>query len=71
MDANWISSEGIWYIQAPLIVLGHAAGLTIAHDRALALYDRASVAVRSQYWMLGVMLVFSYLALWLVSELGA
>jgi hypothetical protein len=71
VDANWISSEGVWYIQAPLIVLGHAAGLTVAHDRALALYDRASVAVRSQYWMLGVMLVFSYLALWLVSELGA
>jgi hypothetical protein len=71
VDANWVSSEGIWYIQAPLIVLGHAAGLTAAHDRALALYDRASVAVRSQYWMLGVMLVFSYLALWLVSELGA
>jgi hypothetical protein len=71
IDGDWISDEAIWYIAVPLIVIGHAAGLTVAHDRALALYDRAAVAVRSQYWMLGVMIVFSVLAVWLVSELGA
>ena len=71
VDSNWISSETIWYIQYAFVVLGHAAGLALAHDRALALYDRASVAVRSQYWMLGVMVLFTYLALWLLSESGA
>ena len=31
------------------------AALPLAHDRALVLYKDAREAVRSQYWMLGVM----------------
>ena len=34
------------------MVAGHVAALMLAHDRALALYDDARLAVRSQYWML-------------------
>jgi hypothetical protein len=71
VDPNWVASETIWYLQVAFVVLGHVAALTLAHDRALALYDRASVAVRSQYWMLGVMVGFTCLALWLLSETGA
>jgi hypothetical protein len=70
VDANWIASETIWYLQVAFVVLGHVAALALAHDRALALYDRAAVAVRSQYWMLGVMVGFTCLALWLLSETG-
>ena len=40
----------------------------LAHDRALALYDDARLAVRSQYWMLAVMVGFTSLALWLLSR---
>ena len=47
------------------------AGLTLAHDRALALYDKARLAVRSQYWMLAVMVGFTSLALWLLSQANA
>ena len=68
IDTNWIAAETLWYLQVAVVVLGHVAGLALAHDRALALYDRASVAVRSQYWMLGVMVGFTCLALWLLSE---
>ncbi|HEX8054744.1 MAG TPA: hypothetical protein VF517_17280 [Thermoleophilaceae bacterium] len=70
VDSNWVASETIWYLQVTFVVLGHVAALALAHDRALALYDRASVAVRSQYWMLGVMVGFTCLALWLLSESG-
>jgi hypothetical protein len=71
VDPNWIGSETIWYLQVAFVVVGHVAALCLAHDRALRLYDRASVAVRSQYWMLGVMVGFTTLALWLLSESGA
>jgi hypothetical protein len=71
VDPNWIASETLWYLQVAFVVIGHVAALALAHDRALALYDRASVAVRSQYWMLGVMVGFTTLALWLLSESGA
>ena len=50
---------------------GHVAGLALAHDRALAIYrhDR-SEAVRSQYWMLVVMVGFTSLGLWLLSAVN-
>ena len=50
---------------------GHVAALTLAHDRALTLYGDARLAVRSQYWMLGVMVGFTSLALWLLAQAGA
>ncbi len=50
------------------VIAGHVAGLVSAHDRALVRYDDEKVAVRSQYWMLAVMIGFTTLALWLLSE---
>ena len=68
MDNSWVASETLWYLWLGLVTAGHVSALVLAHDRALALYDRAAVAVRSQYWMLGVMVGFTCLALWLLSE---
>jgi hypothetical protein len=56
-----------WYLQVAFVVLGHVAALILAHDRALVLYDRPRLAVRSQYWLLAVMIGFTSLALWLLS----
>jgi hypothetical protein len=63
-----IASNVEWYVKVALIVCGHVAALILAHDRAVAIYRDARQAVRSQYWMLGVMLGFTMLAIWLVSE---
>nr|MBA2763655.1 fenitrothion hydrolase [Thermoleophilaceae bacterium] len=57
-----------WYLQVAFVVLGHVGGLALAHDRALAIYSDARLAVRSQYWMLAVMLGFTSLALWLLAS---
>ncbi len=62
-----IGANGIWYTQVAALVLGHAAGLVLAHDRALAMYRKARDATRSQYWMLAVMVAFTSLGLWLLS----
>jgi hypothetical protein len=67
INYTWISATGIWYVQVGALVLGHASGLALAHDRALALYDKARDATRSQYWMLAVMVAFTSLGLWLLS----
>jgi len=53
------------------VVAGHVTALTLAHDRALAMYDEARLAVRSQYWMLAVMVGFTCLALYLLSQANA
>jgi hypothetical protein len=67
IDYNVISATGIWYVQVAALVLGHAAGLTLAHDRALIVFRRVRDATRSQYWMLAVMVGFTSLGLWLLS----
>jgi hypothetical protein len=67
IDYTWVSATGVWYVQVAALVIGHVAGLTLAHDRALALFSSARDATRSQYWMLAVMVAFTSLGLWLLS----
>jgi hypothetical protein len=68
IDYTLIGADATWYWQVGFVVAGHVAALILAHDRALALYDDAKLAVRSQYWMLAVMVGFTSLALWLLSS---
>jgi len=67
VDYSWISATAIWYVQVGALVIGHIAGLILAHDRALAMFSDSRVATRSQYWMLAVMIGFTSLGLWLLS----
>ena len=67
IDYTWVGSRTIWYVQVGALVIGHVAGLILAHDRALVVFDQAREATRSQYWMLVVMVAFTSLGLWLLS----
>jgi hypothetical protein len=68
IDYGVIGATATWYWQVGFVVVGHVAALVLAHDRALVTYKDAREAVRSQYWMLGVMVGFTSLALWLLSQ---
>ena len=68
IDYALIGANATWYWQVGFVVVGHVLALMLAHDRALALYEDARLAVRSQYWMLAVMVGFTSLALWLLSQ---
>jgi len=68
IDYNLIGGRIVWYCQVAVVVAGHVAALCLAHDRALVLYDNPRWAVRSQYWMLAIMIGFTSLALWLLSQ---
>jgi hypothetical protein len=63
-----VTGDVVWYVQVGALLVGHVAGLTLAHDRSLALYRRARDATRSQYWMLTVMVGFTCLGLWILSS---
>lgn len=67
IDYGFVSANMVWYVQVGALILGHVAGLVLAHDRALTLYSNARDATRSQYWMLTVMVAFTCLGLWLLS----
>ena len=70
IDYSIISFAAIWYVQVAALLTGHVGGLALAHDRALAMYDNVEEAVRSQYWMLAVMVAFTSFGLWLLSAVG-
>lgn len=70
IDYTIFPQESTWYVQVAVVVFGHVAALVSAHDRALTLYRDGRLAVRSQYWMLGVMVGFTSLALWLLAQAG-
>jgi len=67
IDYEWIGPNATWYVQVAALVIGHVAGLVLAHERALVIYRKARDATRSQYWMLAVMVCFTSLGLWLLS----
>jgi hypothetical protein len=70
IDYAVISYVAIWYVQVAALVTGHVGGLALAHDRALSMYGDAQEAIRSQYWMLAVMVAFTSFGLWLLSAVS-
>jgi hypothetical protein len=71
IDYGILGATVTWYLQVVLVVVGHCLALALAHDRALVLYTSQRDAVRSQFWMLGVMVAFTSLALFLLSQANA
>ncbi len=66
-----VSSNTVWYVQVAALVIGHVTALTLAHDRALGVYDNVRNASRSQYFMLAVMVGFTCFGLFLLSQANA
>lgn len=58
IDYTVLSPNTIAYVQVAAIVVGHVGGVVAAHDRATELYPE-KVAVRSQYPLLGVMIIYT------------
>jgi hypothetical protein len=67
-DLTLLSPNTIWYVQVVALVVGHVAGLAIAHDRAVALFENRENALRSQYPMLALMVLYTVGGLWLLSQ---
>jgi hypothetical protein len=67
-DLGVLSPNTIWYVQASALVLGHVVGLTVAHDRAVTIFRDRDDALRSQYAMLALMVLYTVGGLWLLSR---
>ena len=68
VDVQPLSADQTWYLQTGALVFGHVLGLVIAHDKALALFGSSRVALRTQYAMLGLMVLYTIGGLWLLSR---
>ncbi len=67
-DLTVLSPNTIWYVQAGSLVAGHVAGLALAHDRAVTIFADRRDALRSQYAMLALMVVYTVGGLWILSR---
>ncbi len=68
IDYGLIGATAVWYVQVAALVTGHVTALALGHDRALVVYDDPRRAARSQYWMLALMVAFTCLGLFLLSQ---
>jgi hypothetical protein len=57
----------VWYTQVTVLVAGHVAGLVLAHDRAVGIFPNPRLALRSQYAMLVLMVLYTVGGLKLLS----
>jgi hypothetical protein len=71
IDYGLIGATAVWYVQVGALVVGHVIALVLGHDRALAVYRDPATASRSQYWMLAMMVGFTSLGLFLLSQANA
>jgi hypothetical protein len=67
-DPTVISPNAVWYFQVAVLVTGHVFGLALAHDRAVALFNSPRTAIRTQYAMLALMVIYTVGGLWLLSR---
>ena len=67
-DISVLAPKTIWYAQVAALVVGHVAGLVLAHDKAVELFESPRKAAISQYAMLALMVVYTVAGLWLLSQ---
>jgi hypothetical protein len=68
VDYGVLTATAIWYVQVGALLIGHVLGLTLAHDRAISTYGDSRIASLSQRWMLVMMVTFTCLGLFLLSQ---
>lgn len=65
IDYRLVSTRTIAYVQVASIVVGHIAGVVVAHDRAVEAFEPQD-ATRSQYPLLAVMILYTVAGLLLL-----
>jgi hypothetical protein len=63
-----VTPETTWYVQVTVLVVGHVAGLAIAHDRAVAVFPDSRKAVEAQLPMLALMVLYTLGGMWLLTR---
>jgi hypothetical protein len=63
-----VEPRTVWYVQVGALVVGHVLGLVLAHDRALSIFRSTRSALRAQYAMLGLMVVYTVGGMWILSR---
>jgi hypothetical protein len=66
--ATVLTPNETWYTQVAALVLGHVAGLAVAHDRAVTIFSDRRDALVSQLAFLALMVLYTVGGLWVLSR---
>lgn len=65
---TYVGAAVVWYSQVVLIVVGHTAAVYLAHRVALTEFGAQKEAVRSQYPMMFLMVLYTLIGLWILAQ---
>jgi hypothetical protein len=68
VNVGLLSADFVWYSQVALIVVGHVIAVYLAHGISLRLLHDRKRAVRSQYPMLALMVLYTVFSLWILNQ---
>ena len=65
---NAINAKAAWFFSVSVIVIGHVLAVYLSHVVALKTFKYHDNAIRSQYPMLLLMLIYTAISLWILSS---
>ncbi len=68
VDIGVIGAKSVWYTAVIAIVAGHVFAVGVAHFGALRVFEPAKAALRSQYPILVLMVAYTMVSLWILSQ---
>jgi hypothetical protein len=68
IDIGITNARFIWFFSIAVIVIGHMIAVYLAHIRAIALFTNKELVLKSQLPMLGLMVIYTIVSLWIVSR---
>jgi hypothetical protein len=68
VDIGIVNAKMIWYIAVSAIVIGHVLAVYLAHVMAFRVFPSRARALRSQIPMLILMVAYTMVSLWILSQ---
>jgi endonuclease/exonuclease/phosphatase (EEP) superfamily protein YafD len=68
VDIGFVTPRLQWTVAVVAVVLGHVAAVYLSHVTALRVFRRRSVALKSQIPMVLLMVGYTMISLWILSQ---
>ena len=68
LDIGIVNAKLVWYVAMTAIVVGHVCAVYIAHVMAIRVFADRGAALRSQIPMLVLMVAYTMISLWILSQ---
>ena len=68
IDIGIVGAKFVWYTAVIAIVVGHVFAVGVAHFVALRVFESPGAALKSQYPFLVLMVAYTMLSLWILSQ---